>query len=78
MTGIIQSILSMPTPFNMIVLVVLMGCVAGLVKVVIKETRKYFCHRQEMEFKRELVERGLNVDEIERVVAAKGPTTGGG
>ena len=35
------------------------------------QIRKYVCFRHELEFKRDMVERGLSIDEIERVVAAK-------
>jgi hypothetical protein len=55
----------------MIVLVVLIGCIASVVKAVAKQSRTYASHRAELNLKRELVERGLSVDEIERVMAAK-------
>jgi hypothetical protein len=71
MTQTLDSIItSIPTPFNMIVLVVLISCVAGVIGTVVKEARKFACHRQELLWKRDLVERGLSVEEIERVVAA--------
>jgi hypothetical protein len=73
-----QMIMSIPAPFNMVVLIVLFGCIAGIIKAIIKESRKYASHRHELELKRELVERGLSADEIERIIAARGPTTGGG
>ncbi len=41
------------------------------IPIVASQIRKYACYRHELEFKRDLVERGLSVDEIERVVAAK-------
>ena len=43
----------------------------GLITTVAAQFRKYVSHRHELEFKRDLVERGLSIDEIERVVAAK-------
>jgi len=43
----------------------------GLITTVAAQVRKYASHRHELEFKRDLVERGLSIDEIERVVAAK-------
>jgi len=69
----LKGILSMPVPFNMIVLICLTFAVAGVITGIAKEIRKYGCHRQDIDFKRELVDRGLSVDEIERIVAAKGP-----
>jgi hypothetical protein len=73
MTDLFQSIVNIQTPFNMIVLVVLIGSVAGVIGTIAKQIRKFTCHRGEMQFKRELVERGLSVEEIERVIAAKSP-----
>jgi hypothetical protein len=79
MSAIFESIMSMPAPFNMIVMIVLIGAVAGAVKLVATEIRRFGCHRQEIDFKREMVERGLSAEEIERILAAGssagGPTT---
>ena len=69
MYEIFQSIIGIPTPFNMIVLVVLIGSVAGVLTGIAAQIRKYGCHRQDIDFKRELVERGLAAEEIERIVA---------
>jgi hypothetical protein len=73
MLEIFQAILNMQTPFNMIVLIVLFGCAVGVLTGIAKEVRKYGCHRQDIDFKRELVDRGLSADEIERIVQAKSP-----
>jgi hypothetical protein len=67
----LNAITNLRTPFNMIVLVVLISCAAGIVTTLFKELRKFACHRQELNLKRDLVERGLSVEEIERVIAAK-------
>jgi hypothetical protein len=75
MTNAIHSITNIPAPFNMIVLVVLIVMAAGLVGTIAKQARKWACHRQELEFKREMLDRGLSADEIERVVRARGPST---
>jgi hypothetical protein len=72
MTDILQNI---PAPFNMVVLIVLIGCTAGVISSIAKQVRKYVCHRQEVDLKRDLVERGLSIEEIERVIAAKSPAT---
>ena len=69
MTETLNSITGIPAPFNMIVLVVLISCAAGIVTTLLKEIRKFACHRQELNLKRDLVERGLSIDEIERVMA---------
>jgi hypothetical protein len=72
MTDLFQSLMNLPVPFNMIVLIVLISCTAGVITSIAKQIRKFGSHRQELEFKRELVERGMTADEIERIVAAKG------
>jgi hypothetical protein len=71
MIELFQNIVSIQAPFNMIVLVCLIVSVAGVISSLFKQVRKFTCHRQELDFKRELVERGLGVDEIERIVAAR-------
>jgi hypothetical protein len=75
MSEFFHSILSMPSPFNMVVMVVLISCSAAVVKFVAMEIRRFGCHRQDIDFKREMVERGLSAEEIERVLAA-GPKDG--
>lgn len=72
MTSAIQSITSIPAPFNMIVLVVLIVTAGSLVGTIATQIRKWACQRQEIEFKRELLDRGMGVEEIERMVQAKG------
>ena len=78
MNSLLQSILSIPTPFNMVVMVVLITCVAGVVSAIAKEIRRYGCHREDIQFKRELVDRGLSAEEIERIVATRGSAGSGG
>jgi hypothetical protein len=71
MNQLIHGILDMPAPFNMVVLVVLIVCTTGVITSFFKQIRKYACHRRDADLKRELVERGLGVEEIERILAAK-------
>ncbi|MEX2308155.1 MAG: hypothetical protein WD738_11210 [Pirellulales bacterium] len=60
---------------NWIVTIVLICVLASVITSLAKQMRKYGCHRSETELKRDLVERGLSVDEIERIIAAKGNLT---
>ncbi len=71
MNTFISNVLSLETPFNMIVMVVLIGASAAVLITIVTETRKYFTHRELMELKRELAGQGMSVDEIERVISAK-------
>lgn len=75
MSEILRGILDIPVPFNMFVMVVLIVCTTGVITSFFKQIRKYACYRRDIDLKRELVERGLSVDEIERIVAAKGAAT---
>jgi hypothetical protein len=70
MSSVFDSIVSIPAPFNMIVLIVLIGCGASVIGSIAKQIRKILCHRQELEFKRELIDRGMSADEVERIVSA--------
>ncbi len=71
MNSLLDSIVALPVPFNMVVLVVLIGSVAGVIGAIAKEVRKYLCHREEMELKREMLDRGMEPQEIDRVMHAK-------
>jgi hypothetical protein len=73
MLDILKAIVSIPTPFNMVVFIVLIGSTAGVLSTIASQIRKYGCHRQEIEFKRELVDRGLSADEIEQIITARMP-----
>ena len=71
MSSFFDSIAALPAPFNMVVYIVLIGSVAGVFAAIAKEVRKYLCHRSEMELKREMLDRGMESLEIERVMRAK-------
>ncbi len=71
MNTFISNVLSLETPFNMIVMVVLIGASAAVLITIVTETRKYFTNRELLELKRELAGQGMSVDEIERVISAK-------
>lgn len=75
MLEIFRGIVSMPAPFNMIVLIVMLGCTAGVIAGIAAQIRKYGCHRHDLEFKRELVDRGLSAEEIERIIKARADGT---
>jgi hypothetical protein len=68
-----QMIMSLQPPFNMIVLIVLISCGAAAIKFIATEIRKFGCHRQDTVFKRDMVDRGLSADEIERILKAQSP-----
>jgi F0F1-type ATP synthase assembly protein I len=76
MDNIFQTLFQGPQPWGMIITVVLIGCLTGVIGAVIKELGKYACHRKDVELKRDLAERGLSVEEIERVVRAGASTSG--
>lgn len=74
MSDLIQHIFLLPVPFNMVVVIVAIVMLTGVVTSIAKQIRKYVCLRQELEFKRELVDRGMTADEIEQIVKAQSPS----
>ena len=73
MIDLLQAITSIQTPFNMIVLVVLIGGIVVTVSTIATETRKFFVAREEIELKRELLSRGMSSAEIERIIRVGRP-----
>ena len=73
MSEFIKTIMGIGTPFNMVVLIVLIGSLCTLIGTIASQLRIFANHRADIHLKRELVERGLSVDEIERVIQAKSP-----
>jgi hypothetical protein len=73
MSEFFKSIMSIGAPFNMVVLIVLIGSLCTLLGTISSQVRAFANHRADVQLKRELVERGLSVDEIERVIRAKAP-----
>ena len=71
----IGKIIEMPTPFNMIVLVVLIGTLGSALSVVAKQVRIYFVIREELNFKRELASQGISASEIDRLMALRSSTS---
>lgn len=72
MYALLQSIISIPVPFNMIVLIMLLLSTAGVLGSLFKQVRKFACHRAELAFKRDLLDRGMTADEVEQIVRAHG------
>ncbi len=70
MNEIIHQILSMPPPFNMVTVIVVVVMGVGLITSVAREIRKYASHRESMEVIRELADRGMSADQIERLLKA--------
>ncbi len=71
MSNFIELMKSVQSPFDMVVYITLIVCGSGVLTSIFKQIREYACHRQEMEFKRELLDRGMSVEEIEQVVRAR-------
>ena len=65
-----ESLFSLPGHFLVPIVALIMVFGAGIVTTIAKQLRIYFCHRQDIGLKRDLVERGLSVEEIERLIAA--------
>jgi len=74
MSEIIRQILSMPPPFNMVVVIVTVVMGTKVITSIASEIRKYASHRESAEVIRDLAERGMGAEEIERILNA-GPET---
>ena len=74
MSNVLDRLLVLPAPFNMVVVVVAIVLVSGIITCVVKQIRKYACLRHELDFKRDLVDRGMSADEIEQIVKARSPS----
>jgi len=70
MYSFVQSILHLETPFNWLSLMGLSMFAFGTLTAIVTQIRKFADHALDVRFKRDLVERGLSVEEIERVLAA--------
>ncbi|MCH7751720.1 MAG: hypothetical protein IH898_06140 [Planctomycetes bacterium] len=70
MSQLFQLIQGLHTPFNMVATICLIFAVTSVIASVVKQIRKYVCHRQEIEFKREMLDRGMSAEEIEQVIEA--------
>lgn len=68
MTQIMTQILSMPTPFNLVAVIVIVSVGGGGITSIAREIRKYASHRESMEVIGHLAERGMSADEIERIL----------
>ena len=71
MSELLHSVTNLPTPFNMIVLIVLISAAAGIVTAIVKQLGAYAQQRQDLLFKRELIDRGMSADEVQRVVESR-------
>lgn len=72
MLGFAENLWELPPPFNMVVIIIAMIFGSWMLCDFAGHLRKYFSHRDELQLKRELVDRGLGVDEIERIINAGG------
>ncbi len=71
MNQLFELIKDLGMPFNFFAFICLFFAVASVIGSVVKQIRKYLCHRQEIEFKREMLDRGMSGEEIESVVRAR-------
>ena len=66
----LESTVSLPAYFKLVLLVVLICSVSGAIRTIAKEARKYLCQRTEMDLNREMVGHGVEPREIEQVMHA--------
>lgn len=62
---------NMPAPFNMVVLIVAIGCAASVFKGVVKQVRIFADNEADRRLKRAMIDTGLSAEEAERVAGMK-------
>ena len=67
----LNSLLNVDSPAKFFVVIALIVCGAVVLVAIVVLLSTLSTHNVELQFKRDLVERGLSVDEIERIVSAK-------
>lgn len=70
MSSFVDLMQNVPPPFNMVVYIMLIICGSSVISSIFKQVRKYACHRQELDFKRELLDRGMSIEEVDQIVRA--------
>jgi Na+-translocating ferredoxin:NAD+ oxidoreductase RnfG subunit len=71
MSQFLDQITRLPTPFNMVVLIVLIGAISGIITTLVKQIGALARQRQDLAFKRELIDRGMSAEEVQRVVESR-------
>ncbi|MBX3434701.1 MAG: hypothetical protein KF847_15385 [Pirellulales bacterium] len=66
-----DSIFALPSPFTMVVLIVAVVMGAQVITAAVAQIRRGLGHYLDLQFKREMIERGLSIDEIERLVQVR-------
>ena len=70
MSEVFIKIIEVPAPFNVAIIAVVMGIGMAVIGVVAGEIRKFATHRLDLDAKRDLLEQGMDPDEIDRVLRA--------
>ncbi|MCA9259766.1 MAG: hypothetical protein KDA61_11225 [Planctomycetales bacterium] len=66
-----SQLLYLPPPFNMIVLIIAIVSGAQAVAAVAREVRRAVERRAELDFQSELLDRGMSIEEIQRLVDSR-------
>lgn len=69
--SVLSRLLFLPPPFNMVVIIIALGCAASAIKGVAKQVRIYADNEADRRLKREMIEYGLSADEAQRVASMK-------
>jgi hypothetical protein len=69
-TQLIELIRGMGVPFSTAIVIVLFICLTSLVVLIAGMIEAFVRHRLDLRFKREMLDRGMSVDEIEQLLGA--------
>ena len=64
MSDFVHSLQNVPAPFNMVVLLAVIGGIVAVLCTAIVQVRLFAGHRANLQLKRELVERGLSAERL--------------
>lgn len=77
MFDLLHKIIQIEPPFNMIILIMLIIFSSVTITSVASQIRKYYCMREELEFKREMLARGMTPEEADQWLRTKPPSSFG-
>lgn len=77
MFDLLHKIIQIDPPFNMVILIMLIIFSSVTITSVASQVRKYYCMREELEFKREMLARGMTPEEADQWLRTKTPRSFG-
>jgi hypothetical protein len=71
MSAFFDLVRQIPPPFNMIVLIVAIGCSVSLLSGIVKQIRIFADNEADRRLKRDMIDSGFGADEAQRIASMK-------